>query len=255
MHEASQYKNNSFLTLTYREKPNCTTKQLKNNAHLPDDGSLIKSHHQNFMKRLRAAYPKIKMKYYMCGEYGEKNARPHYHSALFNMAFPDETLWSHNHGLPLYTSEILENLWGYGFAKIGNLDYQAAEYIAGYILKKITGPQADDHYRRYDDNGNAYWLQEEYNAMSKGIGQKWITKYWPDVYPSDEMPIPGVGIVRSPPRYYEKIMEGIDKQVIQEVKTTRAKFAAKHPELYTRDHLNAQYKIYKSNQQRKERTL
>ncbi len=243
MHEASGYKNNSFLTLTY------------NDEHLPNDGSLIKSHHQKFMKRLRQRYPKTTMKYYMCGEYGEGNNRPHYHSCLFNMAFPDEILWSNNHGLPLYTSEILEDTWKYGFAKIGNLDYQAAEYVAGYVLKKITGTQADDHYRRYDDRGNAYWLQEEYNAMSKGIGENWIKKYWRDVYPSDEMPIPGVGIVRSPPRYYEKIMEGIDEQVMHEVKTNRAKFAKSHPELYTRDHQNAQYQIYKANQARKERTL
>ncbi len=243
MHEASQYENNSFLTLTY------------NDEQLPNDGSLVKSHHQKFMKRLRQHYPKTTMKYYMCGEYGDDNNRPHYHSCLFNMAFPDETLWSHNHGMPLYTSAILEKIWGHGYAKIGNLDYQAAEYVAGYVLKKITGTQADDHYRRYDDNGNAYWLQEEYNAMSKGIGQKWINKYWRDVYPSDEMPIPSVGIVRSPPRYYEKILEGIDEQVLQKVKTNRAKYAKSHPELYTRGHLDSQYRIYKANQARKERTL
>ncbi len=243
MHEASLYKSNSFLTLTY------------NDENVPNDGSLVKSHHQNFMKRLRQRYPKTKIKYYMCGEYGDYTARPHYHTALFNLSFPDEILYSHNHGLPLYTSEILEKTWRQGFATIGTLDYEAAEYIAGYVVKKITGPQADDHYRRYDQYGNPYWLQEEYNAMSKGIGEAWFTKYWRDVYPSDDMPVPGVGIVRSPPRYYEKLMEGIDKQVIQQVKTTRAKFTKQHPELYTRDHLNAQYKIYKANQARKERPL
>ncbi len=243
MHEASQNDYNSFLTLTY------------NDEQLPSDNSLVKSHHQNFMKRLRQRFPKNTLKYYMCGEYGDKTTRPHYHSCLFGMAFPDEILWSHNHGLPLYTSEVLEDTWTHGHAKIGALDHAAAEYVSGYVLKKITGTQADDHYRRYDDYGIPYWLQEEYNAMSKGIGQKWFNKYWRDVYPSDEMPIPGVGIIRSPPRYYEKLMEGIDKQVMQEVKNERAKFAKSHPELYTRDHLNAQYKIYKANQARKERTL
>ncbi len=243
MHEASQHEHNSYLTLTY------------NDEQLPSDGSLVKSHHQKFMKRLRQRFPKNTLKYYMCGEYGDETNRPHYHSCLFGMAFPDEILWSHNHGLPLYTSEILEDTWTHGHAKIGQLEYQSAEYVAGYVLKKITGTQADDHYRRYDDYGNPYWLQEEYNAMSKGIGEDWIKKYWRDVYPSDEMPIPGVGIVRSPPRYYEKLMEGIQPDVIQKVKDNRAKFAKSHPELYTRDHLNAQYKIYKANQARKERTL
>ncbi len=243
MHEASQYESNSFLTLTY------------NDEQLPKDGSLDKSHHRNFIKRLRQHYPKTTMKYYMCGEYGDITNRPHYHSALMGLEFPDEILWSHNDGNPLYTSETLEKIWGHGHAKIGQLQMQSAEYVAGYILKKITGQNADDHYRRYDNYGNPYWLQEEYNAMSKGIGEKWFKKYWRDVYPSDEMPVPGVGVVSGPPRYYEKLMEGIDNQVMQEVKNKRAKFAKSHPELYTRDHLDAQYKIYKANQARKERTL
>ncbi len=242
MHETKDHEFNSFLTLTY------------NDEQLPKDGSLVKSHHQNFMKRLRQHFPNATIKYYMCGEYGDLG-RPHYHSALMGLAFPDEILWSHNHGMPLYTSETLEKIWGHGHTKIGQLEMQSAEYVAGYVLKKITGTQADDHYRRYDDYGNPYWLQEEYNAMSKGIGENWIKKYWRDVYPSDEMPIPGVGIVRSPPRYYEKIMEGIDEQVMQEVKTKRAKFAKSHPELYTPGHLDSQYRIYKANQARKGRTL
>lgn len=43
-HEASLYDRNCFITLTYDEK------------HLPQDGSLVKKHFQDFMKRLRKRF-------------------------------------------------------------------------------------------------------------------------------------------------------------------------------------------------------
>lgn len=101
MHEAAIFDNNCFVTLTY------------DNDNLPDDGSLIKSDWQLFMKRLRkrlvpknpysfnndfdkwdAWQLKYGIRFFMCGEYGQdqdyalegisKLGRPHYHAILFN---------------------------------------------------------------------------------------------------------------------------------------------------------------------------
>jgi hypothetical protein len=77
LHEASLNLHNSFITLTY------------NNAHLPgtqpDDngnydaeGTLKLADFQKFMKRLRKKYSNKKIRFYHCGEYGEKQGRPHY---------------------------------------------------------------------------------------------------------------------------------------------------------------------------------
>ncbi len=261
MHEASQYRDNSFLTLTYRDKSECTQKQRQKRLHLPETTSLVKSHHQKFIKRLRQAFPDRKLKYYHCGEYGDENNRPHYHSAIFNLRFNDEQLYSQNHGYPLLTSETLDQLWGYGFATIGDLSFESASYVAGYILKKITGKRADDHYLRYDEYGQAYWLVPEYATMStghkagEGIGATWFKTYHEDVFPSDDLPIPGVGIVRGIPRYYETLMEDINPTALEDAKTIRAKFAQSHPELYTPEHRNSQYLIYQANMKRKERNL
>ncbi len=258
MHEASSYKNNSFLTLTYRDKRDCTEAQLQSKMHLPDSNSLVKSHFQKFMKRLRKKYPETKIRYFHCGEYGEKNNRPHYHACLFNLAFPDEVLYSHNQGNPLYTSKTLEKLWQRGFCTIGSLTYESAKYVSGYILKKITGLQAHDHYQRHDDYGNSYWLQPEYITMSTGtkkgdgIGANWFKTYHQDVFPSDDLPIPGVGIIRGIPRYYESLMEDINPGALEQAKKIRAQFAKSHPELYTPAHLKSQYKIYKSNMKARE---
>ncbi len=258
MHEASGYETNSFLTLTYRDKINCTQRQLDKQQHVPDNFSLVKSHHQKFMKRLRQEFKDRRIRYYQCGEYGDENERPHYHSCLFNLSFNDEQLYSENYGNTLWTSQTLENLWGYGFATIGNLTFESASYVAGYILKKITGTRADDHYRRYDEYGNPYWLEPEYTTMSTGakegdgIGAAWLRKYHSDVFPSNDLPVPGLGIIRGIPRYYEQLMENIDPDSLEDAQKIRKAFANAHPELFTREHLNSQYLIYKANMRSRE---
>ena len=81
VHEASLYKNNCFITLTF------------NDYYLPKDGSLHVEHFQKFMKRLRKRFGSG-VRYFQCGEYGELLRRPHYHACLFNFDFPDRVLWS-----------------------------------------------------------------------------------------------------------------------------------------------------------------
>jgi len=77
MHEASQWDNNVFVTLTYDDE------------HLPEDQGLDVSEFQRFAKRLRKARPDDKVRYFHCGEYGEQLQRPHYHALVFNVDFPD----------------------------------------------------------------------------------------------------------------------------------------------------------------------
>ncbi len=261
MHEASQWKVNSFLTLTYRDRSECSPEQKREHLHLPADGSLVKSHHQKFIKRLREHLHEPGLKYYHCGEYGDDNNRPHYHTCLFNLCFNDEKLYSKNDGYTLWTSQTLEKLWSYGFATIGNLTFESASYVAGYILKKITGARADDHYLRYNEQGKEYWLQPEYTTMStgykrgNGIGASWLKQFHQDVFPSNELPIPGVGIKRGIPRYYETLMEDINPNALEEAKALREQFAKSHPEAYTDKRLEDKYKIYKANIAHKRRQL
>ncbi len=258
MHEAASYKDNSFLTLTYRDKSQCTDKQKDANLHVPNSGSLVKSHHQKFMKRLRQHYGNRRIRYYQAGEYGDENNRPHYHSCLFNLAFDDEELYSENHGNPLFTSKTLEKLWSYGFATVGALSFESAAYVAGYVLKKMTGTGANDHYLRYDEYGNAYWLQPEYCTMStgtkkgEGIGADWLRAYHEEMYPHNRANVPGVGIIRGLPRYYDELMEDINPATLDDAKQLRKTFAAANPELYTPARLHSQYLIYKANQRNRE---
>lgn len=197
VHEASLHNDNCFITLTF------------NDENVPY--SLDKADFQLFMKRLRKYvgskecakdYPdlyKRKISYFQCGEYGEKGGRPHYHACLFNIDFPDkEYLPRNRETCKLYTSKLLEKLWGFGFVTIGEVTFDSAAYVAQYITKKITGPDAVEHYAG---------RLPEFCLMSRrpAIALHWLDKFHTDVYPRDEV------IVNShpakPPRYYDKYLE------------------------------------------------
>ena len=136
VHESQMHPENSFVTLTYDAE------------NVPMDGSLNKQHFQKFMKRLRKHFSDKKIRYFHCGEYGEKLERPHYHACLFGIDFDDRVEHGAINSVVHYKSDTLEQLWGKGFCTVGELNYQTAAYTARYILKKMTGKQAEEHYMR-----------------------------------------------------------------------------------------------------------
>lgn len=142
----------------------------------------------------------------MCGEYGEKNGRPHYHALLFNTHFDDAIPYATTgSNSRIFTSKILQNLWGMGFTSLGHVNYQSAAYVARYVMKKITGDKAEEHYRTVNiDTAEIHQIKPEYNRMSlkTGIGAKWYEKYQSDVYPHDN--IVHDGQFHRVPRYYDK---------------------------------------------------
>ncbi len=177
IHESTLYEDSfgsCFVTLTYRSRSECTAEQLKNGYYVPDDYSLVKSHFQKFIRRLRKKYPDRKIRYFHCGEYGDETLRPHYHACLFNVSFSDQKIYSSNEGVDTYSSNELDELWRYGFTTVGKLNFETASYTAGYILKKITGRKAVDEYLRSDDQGVCYWVLAPYVTMSlkPGIGEQ-----------------------------------------------------------------------------------
>ena len=132
VHESTLYLDqhgSCFITLTYRDRSECTSLQLRQGHHVPDDTSLNKKHFQNFIKRLRKRYPQ-KIRYFHCGEYGSETLRPHYHACIFNHTFDDLQLYRSDEGINTYSSPTLENLWPYGFSTIGELNFDTAAYTA-----------------------------------------------------------------------------------------------------------------------------
>lgn len=81
------------------------------------------SYLQDFMRalRLKIAHP---IRFYGVGEYGDKSWRAHYHVALFGVS-------------PLH-AQVIQDCWPHGGVHIGDLTRDSAQYIAGYVCKKMT---------------------------------------------------------------------------------------------------------------------
>ena len=154
------------------------------------------------------------VRYYLCGEYGDRTARPHYHCCLFGEDFvADRQPFRRTAVGWLYTSQLLADVWGLGHCLIGDLTFESAAYVARYCLKKISGPPAAAHYAG---------REPEFALMSRrpGIGAAWFHQYLSDVFPSDECVVRGRSC--KPPRYYLKRLELADAGMLGEVKARRA---------------------------------
>ena len=205
-HEASLHIFNSFITLTYDP------------AYLPADGSLDIEHFQKFMKRLRKKLHPLKIRFFHCGEYGDKTRRPHYHALIFGYSFPDRKLLKKSKSGDLYTSELLTKVWGLGHASVGDLTFESAAYVSRYIMKKVNGDRAKSHYEAIDyDTGEIFNLKPEYVSMSRrpGIASRWFDEYKNDVYPSDTISIGGR--LFRPPKYYDKIMKSLAPEMMEQI--------------------------------------
>lgn len=182
IHEAKMHDINSFLTLTYDDD------------NLPENLSLDKSHIRNFMKRLRKKIYPQKIRYYLCGEYGDKTLRPHYHVIVFGY-WPKDTKHYKNtvNQDRLFKSKELDKIWKKGFVTVGSVSPDSASYTAGYVTKKITGNKADSHY-----NGR----EPEFATMSNrpGIGRQYYEKYKEEIWNSKS--IIWKGKETAVPRYY-----------------------------------------------------
>lgn len=130
MLEAMSHGDNAFVTLTYED----------DNVR-----SLVPKDPQDWLKRIRKAVEPIRLRYYLVGEYGDLSERPHYHVALFG--YPSCTNANNNFRTRFDRSgkvhccshcELLSRTWGLGRIDNGSLTTESAQYIAGYVTKKMT---------------------------------------------------------------------------------------------------------------------
>lgn len=220
MHEASSYEENCFVTLTYGRD------------RLPPGASLDHRDFQLFLKRLRADQAKTRrIRFYMCGEYGDVNERPHYHACLFNIDFRSDRIMSgkSGSGMPFYESAQLTRLWGHGIASVQDLTRETAGYCARYVMKKILGPEAKQAYDLVDpETGEITHRKPPYAAMSlkPGIGAAWFEKYGDQVGRQDF--VVASGAKAPPPKYYDKLLKRRDQAQLESNQFARQHRAKAH---------------------------
>lgn len=208
MHESKLYEQSSFVTLTYSEVNNPVTLKYRD--------------FQAFMHRLRKRCGPTR--FFMCGEYGDEQRRPHFHAGLFGRGFlEDRKLWRKSAaGFKLYRSATLEALWPLGSVEFGDLTSESAAYMARYTFKKVTGSLADQWYRVVDqDTGEVTQLVPEFCHMSlkPGIGADWFARYWADVYPHDRVVVKGRK--SKPPKYYDTLLKRVGPDLLEDVQQQR----------------------------------
>lgn len=205
MDEASKYKDNCFITLTYAENPE----------------SVSKRDLQLFMKRLRKKLEPLKIRYYFVGEYGDKKGRPHYHGIIFGWS-PDDLVFlkETKRGELIYRSKTIEDCWttngteisettgkaervSLGFSSVGQLTLNSARYTALYMQKLVKRPE-----------GQA----EPFAIMSRRPG---LGNFVPDMLETDK--VYHNGQYTKLPRYYLNIAEkqGFDLTHLKEVRQNK----------------------------------
>lgn len=234
LHEKKYHPGSVFLTLTYDED------------HVPKDGTLNKTDLQSFWKKLRfrnSDYGKAKIKYFACGEYGDQTGRPHYHAALYgSLSVPgpsvsdslldqcdprgflatDPELIQEEYsrsGAPQWSHPDISACWKHGRHRLSDLSFESAAYMARYILKKISGASAPNHYGA---------RIPEFQTSSNGLGKthvlgdpdRLIRGELSDIYPADHIVLPGRGNFMPPP-YYDRLLEKADPALFQQVKQAR----------------------------------
>lgn len=223
MKENKLHDRSSFLTLTY------TDDHLPFHWHKPC-GKKIKTPRptlntediQLFLKRLRKHFSPQRLRFFQCGEYGDETLRPHHHMILFGEDFCKDRVRVEDSrsGFPQYKSPLLHSLWAKNSAPwekaritISDVAFESAAYVARYALKKISGPGASFILRN---------AKPEYVTMSRnpGIASAYFEEYLTDIYPHDEVVIPGRP-ASLPPAYFDKLLEKVDPALYENVKKKR----------------------------------
>ena len=177
-----------FITLTYSPE------------HLPRSKrgfkSLKKKDLQNFFKRLRYYHKRKKyytdeiklgyhkqgldpIKYYACGEYGEKTKRPHYHALIFNAHRLD-----------------IERSWDLGTIHFGQVTPQSCRYTLKYMSKGVRKPFP------WPFDG-----EDQTHFISQGIGLYYLTPQivaWHRADPLRNYVVWPGGYKCSLPKYYAR---------------------------------------------------
>lgn len=231
---------NWFVTLTYAPDHTDDLRSFVDgntlSLHQPEEGKT--DHLQMFNNAVRQKwkrhYSHQGIRFYSCGEYGDLNARPHYHELLFNLPIdPDdlEYLFTNKFGNKYYNHKLLQEAWSdKGFVVISEANWQNAAYTARYILKKQTGDGAAMY--------SAAGIKPPFTRMSlkPGIGiagYKGLDTYFkrdPEGHLifHDQIYLPaeeGVSPTARPPRYFDRLFERDEPELMDVIRAHREEFA------------------------------
>lgn len=155
-----------FVTLTYDD------------LHLPRDGLVNKRDCQLFLKRLRKYLEpfKVKLRYFLVSEYGERFGRAHYHVIFFNLPDLDDNLRT-----------VLENCWQKGCVDVGTALASGLNYVCKYCLSNLDNGDPKSRTfllcSRRPALGYSYMTKENHDYLLKVGGIARFRTYHPQLLP------------------------------------------------------------------------
>lgn len=179
LHEKEAHDDSIFITLTYSD------------SNVPDNLSLDKRHAQLFIKRLRKCLNRQGIKYFLCGEYGDKTARPHYHAILFGVSFKDKQSIMDCWPFADWSVSTIRN------KSFGLVTADSIRYVAQYIDKKFSGEMAEHEY-------TAKKRSPVFRLCSLGLGSGYCDNFGAELIQNGYLTVNGVK--HSIPRYYLRRM-------------------------------------------------
>ena len=234
MAEATLWKHNYFVTLTYDDEHLAECYDFTISRRTGEPGvfpCLVKDHLEKFKKDLRA-YMKYhfnmdNIRTYECGEYGSKNGRPHFHILLYNCELPDlqvlKTYDVKGKTVTYCTSEIIEKTWSRGFITIGEVTWDSCSYVARYMLKKLIGKHNDQYLEACKNAGVTPQLNEFTNGSRRpGIGRAYYDMHKDSIYSVDK-DVLTAGHVVKPCKYFDNLYDLENPGLLSELKMQRRK--------------------------------
>lgn len=232
--ESTLYDNNWFITLTYDDEHlvDCIDYTVSPWSHQLDYVASLRKEHfvtwkKKFLEYMRYHYDVTGIRFYMCGEYGSQNHRPHFHAILFNCPLPDIKLVKSvslgGMNYCYYSSDILADTWGNGFVMLGQVNWNTCSYVARYVMKKLKGSDSKLYHELCDLEG-VHPLQDEYVNMSRrpGIAREYYEHNWREIYKVDKVVLPD-GKSCKPARYFDKLYDIENFEDLERLKSERVR--------------------------------
>lgn len=239
-HEARMASASCFLTLTYdrRSLPVISSTLTAEGQRQalerpvtvqPYGGSLRRRDVELFVKRLRKhldSHYGVSVRAYIVGEYGERTQRPHYHALLWGFDFEHDRKreGSSHGGYPMWSSKLLDELWGQGMCRINEMGQEVAQYAAKYALKSLG---VKHELRRLRD-GSIVEVEPPFDSLphGKALGVPFLDRYWSDVFPRGLVVLRG-GVELPAPLAYMKVCKEREPATFERIVEERRREAAK----------------------------
>lgn len=151
----------AFVTLTYADPE-------RQHSLVPRDATL-------FLKKLRkempivkdpvsGTYEQMKIRYYLVGEYGDKNGGAHFHLILFGFqtCLRGRTFITSERPTCCSVCDMVRRCWGNGHVFLGDVTPKSVGYVVDYVTKNM---------RRTDDERlKGRWPEFSRMSLRPGIG-------------------------------------------------------------------------------------